>query len=85
MEYDEEEVKKSKAELQEMGAFNNTKFLNNSYKDGMLSAPTRIFYDISYYCPETCDHCYTDSSSSGGDGELSLSEKYRIVDQMVDT
>lgn len=70
-------------ELTEMGAIANTKFLENSPLNGMLSAPMRVFYEITYRCPESCSHCYTESDKKD-ERELSLAEKLALVDQLVE-
>lgn len=77
-----DEIRDIVAELTAMEAFENTAFLDNDAIDGMLSAPMRVFYEITYRCPEKCTHCYTESDKKHED-ELSLEEKYNLVDQLV--
>jgi radical SAM additional 4Fe4S-binding domain len=80
---DDTDVSDVVEELQERQVLGGTHFLGNTAVPGMLSAPTRIFFEITYRCPEKCRHCYTDSGAKD-DGELSLQQKLTIVDQMVE-
>jgi radical SAM protein with 4Fe4S-binding SPASM domain len=80
---DESDVDDVLADLRERNALGATHFLGNDPVPGMLSAPTRIFFEITYRCPEKCRHCYTDSGAKN-EGELSQGEKLSIVDQMVE-
>jgi radical SAM protein with 4Fe4S-binding SPASM domain len=70
-------------ELSTLGALGNTTFLNNTPGEGLLSAPLRVFYDITYRCSEACKHCFTDSGRGETD-ELNLEEKTGLIDQLVD-
>lgn len=70
-------------ELQTMGALNQTRVHPNKPIANTLSAPVRIFYEITYQCPEACLHCYTESDKKD-ENELSLEEKISLIDQMVE-
>lgn len=50
-------------------------------KGNYLSAPFRLFYDITYLCNLRCKHCFTNSGKANSD-ELSLEEKLKLVDYM---
>lgn len=77
------DVEEVAGELKAMGAVGGTRFLHNRPLDGMLSAPMRVFYEITYRCPESCKHCYTESDKKD-ERELTLVEKFQLVDQLVD-
>ncbi|MFI6517608.1 radical SAM/SPASM domain-containing protein [Spirillospora sp. NPDC050679] len=79
----ESDVRETLAELAEMQAVGNTEFLGNAPLPQMLSAPMRVFYEITYRCPESCKHCYTESDKKD-EGELSLEEKLAFADQLVE-
>ena len=71
-------------EMLDLGLYNrNYDFKSYANEDNVLSAPFRIFYDISYGCNLHCLHCFTDSGKKG-DEELSLEEKRAFVDQCVE-
>jgi len=57
--------------------------VNNSAKEGMLSAPLRVFLDFTYACNLRCKHCFTHSGERKVE-ELNLTEKKYIIDQMVE-
>lgn len=78
-----DEADQIRSELADRGLLGNTRFLGNRAKTGYLSAPTRIFLEITYRCPEKCSHCYTDSGAMR-DRELNRQEKLGIVDQMAE-
>lgn len=80
---DADDVADVSAELARLDAVGNTRFLDNQPIPDRLSAPLRIFYEITYRCPEECKHCYTESHDKR-DGELSLEEKLRFVQQVAD-
>ena len=46
-----------------------------------LSAPFRLFYDITYLCNLRCKHCFTNSGKPN-ENELSLEEKLKLVNDM---
>ena len=50
------------------------------YKDH-LTAPFRIFYDITYQCNLHCKHCFTNSGVKRKD-ELSLDEKLYLISEI---
>jgi sulfatase maturation enzyme AslB (radical SAM superfamily) len=80
---DESEVRELIDDLRARQIPGNYLQLANKPVKGMLSAPTRIFLEITYRCPEKCTHCYTESGERHDD-ELSLAEKFSIVDQMAE-
>lgn len=46
-----------------------------------LSAPFRIFYDITYDCNLRCKHCFTSSGNKDAD-ELTLDEKLNLIENI---
>lgn len=78
-----EEVQDLRRYLKDIGALDGTRVLADRSRPGRLSAPLRVFYDISYRCPESCAHCFTDSDKADPD-ELQLAEKLTILDQMAE-
>lgn len=70
------------AELRQRQLIGNIEFLANEALPKTLSAPLRIFLEITYRCPEKCAHCYTESGERRPD-ELTLENKLDIVDQMA--
>ncbi|MGJ5199640.1 radical SAM/SPASM domain-containing protein [Bradyrhizobium sp. HKCCYLRH1030] len=70
------------ADLRDRQLPGNVEVLGNAAIPGMLSAPLRIFLEITYRCPEKCAHCYTESGDKRPN-ELSLANKLDIVDQMA--
>lgn len=48
-----------------------------------LSAPLRVYYDITYKCNLSCWYCYN-KDRLNNTYELSLNQKKQIVDQMVE-
>lgn len=48
-----------------------------------LTAPFRVFYDITYECNLRCKHCFTNSGIKSNE-ELSLNEKTNLVEQLYD-
>ncbi|HSW69760.1 MAG TPA: radical SAM protein [Gammaproteobacteria bacterium] len=81
-ETDDKEISDITNQLNHMGLIDNSHFLGNQSREGMLSAPTRIFLEITYECPEKCAHCYTESGKRRAN-EMSLVEKFSIIDQMA--
>ena len=77
-----EEVQEVLDDLAQREMIDNFKTLPNKPLPRMLSAPTRIFLEITYRCPEHCEHCYTDSGERRA-GELDRADKFSIVDQMA--
>lgn len=53
---------------------------NDDYIDH-LTAPFRIFYDITYACNLRCKHCFTNSGAKL-DAELTLNEKLRLISEI---
>ncbi len=71
-------------EMIEIGLYKKNFELSKVKEDkDMLSAPFRIFYDISYGCNLRCIHCFTDSGEKK-ESELTLEEKYDFVNQCVE-
>lgn len=67
-------------ELSNFGLINsNVEYDLNRSKGNYLSAPFRLFYDITYLCNLRCKHCFTNSGKPN-DNELSLEEKLKLVD-----
>ena len=54
----------------------------NDVINGVLSAPLRVFYDITYLCNLRCKHCFTRSGNANAN-ELTLEEKYDLLNQLV--
>ena len=48
-----------------------------------LTAPFRVFYDITYKCNLRCKHCFTNSGIEN-DKELSLNEKINLIEHLYD-
>lgn len=66
----------------------NDKYINLNYnignlqaKSGILSAPLKVFYDITYQCNLRCKHCFTRSGSKNKN-ELTLEEKMNLIDDL---
>ena len=51
--------------------------------ENYLSAPFRVFYDITYKCNLRCKHCFTNSGIENKD-ELTLKEKIELIEQLSD-
>ena len=49
--------------------------------ENYLSAPFRVFYDITYKCNLRCKHCFTNSGIENKD-ELTLKEKIELIEQL---
>ena len=49
--------------------------------ENYLSAPFRVFYDITYKCNLRCKHCFTSSGIQKKD-ELTIDEKIKLVEQL---
>ena len=70
-------------ELVEVGLYRkNYELLSKKNRTEILSAPFRIFYDITYGCNLRCIHCFTESGEEA-DEELTLEEKKKFIDQCV--
>lgn len=79
---DSDEVNSLLSELKDRGFPENTRVLDDSHAEGVLSGPLRVFYEITYRCTERCQHCYTESHNKHSN-ELTLAEKLSIVDQLL--
>ena len=79
-----DEVMEILNQLFSIGVFSfNIDLLKNTdqeYKDH-LTAPFRIFYDITYDCNLLCKHCFTNSGVKRKD-ELSLDEKLYLISEI---
>ena len=51
--------------------------------ENYLSAPFRVFYDITYKCNLRCKHCFTNSGIEDKE-ELTLKEKIDLIEQLSD-
>ncbi len=76
------EAEELRAEFESRGLLSETAFRGNKPLPHTLSAPLRIFYEITYRCPEACEHCYTSSDKKQPD-ELTRAEKFSLIDQMA--
>lgn len=77
----------SKELLEILEDFLKYKYIESNYeiKDDIisnnnLSAPLRIFYDITYLCNLQCKHCFTRSGKINKN-ELTLDEKFNLIRQ----
>lgn len=72
-------------ELKEIGLLGARRkkvvFLENKAIEGQLSAPLRVFYDITFACNFNCKHCGTDSGQRHKK-ELTLNQMKEIPNQM---
>ena len=67
-------------ELSDFGLISpNVEYDLNKSKGKYLSAPFRLFYDITYLCNLRCGHCFTNSGKPNSQ-ELCLEEKLKLVD-----
>jgi radical SAM protein with 4Fe4S-binding SPASM domain len=82
-ETDYDEIAALRRELSERQLLGNVSVRPNVPAHDMLSAPMRVFYEITYRCTESCKHCYTDSHEKHP-LELALEEKFSVVDQLCD-
>lgn len=70
-----------------VGWINNLNILNNYEIVGVtpqgkyLTAPLRIYYDITYKCNLNCKHCFTESGKKHPE-ELNFEQKKVLIDQM---
>ena len=51
-------------------------------KPQKLVAPFMVVWDFTKMCNLKCKHCYANASASGSEDELTLEEKYEVVDQL---
>ena len=76
------DILKTLRELLDFGLIgSNVDYDLNKSKGNYLSAPFRLFYDITYLCNLRCKHCFTNSGQPN-ESELSLEEKLKLVDDM---
>lgn len=78
-----EEYESTLADLYDLTKNIEINDIGNNVKENMLSAPLRVFLDYTYECNMRCKHCFT-SSGNKKNAELSLNEKKKIINQMVD-
>ena len=79
---DTKEILLTLRELLDFGIINsNIDYDLNRSRGNYLSAPFRLFYDITYLCNLRCKHCFTNSGKPNSE-ELSLEEKLKLVDYM---
>lgn len=84
-EIDKEEILEILRELAENRIINsNIEYKSNKeIPNNFLTAPFRIFYDITYKCNLRCKHCFTNSGNKNPK-ELTLKEKLELVEQMAE-
>ena len=77
---DEKDILFTLRELSDFGLISpNVEYDLNKSKGRYLSAPFRLFYDITYLCNLRCGHCFTNSGKPNSQ-ELCLEEKLKLVD-----
>lgn len=64
------------------GKYLSTNYIieNNNTNENCLSAPLRVFYDITYLCNLKCKHCFTRSGHKN-QNELTYDEKMELINQ----
>lgn len=89
IDYIKENIEESDAleifrELIENGiiSLNVEKCKQDNIPENYLSAPFRVFYDITYKCNLRCKHCFTSSGIQKED-ELTTDEKIKLVEQLL--
>lgn len=72
-------------ELAENGiiSLNVERYKQDNIPENYLSAPFRVFYDITYKCNLRCKHCFTSSGIENKD-ELTTYEKLKLVEQLAE-
>ncbi len=69
-------------ELKQIGVLDlNAEIKEAKINSNKLSAPLRIFYDITYGCNLRCKHCFSNSGNNNAQ-ELTLDEKNMLIRQM---
>ena len=88
IDYIKENIEESDAleifrELIENGiiSLNVERWKQDNIPENYLSAPFRVFYDITYKCNLRCKHCFTNSGIQKED-ELTTDEKIKLVEQL---
>ena len=77
----DEELLEFYQELEENHLLSNTIQILHNKKNTTLSAPLKVFVDITYRCNLRCAHCFTDSHSMD-QNELSTEQFFSLIDQM---
>lgn len=81
-ELDKNDIFEMLRELVKLGVVKiDIKNANNKASENYLSAPFRIFYDITYKCNLRCKHCFTESGVQKK-LELTLKEKFNLINQI---
>ncbi len=72
-------------ELTENGiiSLNVEKCKQDNIPENYLSAPFRVFYDITYKCNLRCKHCFTNSGIEKKE-ELTTNDKLKLVEQLAE-
>lgn len=72
-------------ELTENGiiSLNVEKCKQDNIPENYLSAPFRVFYDITYKCNLRCKHCFTSSGVEKKE-ELTTVEKLKLIEQLAE-
>lgn len=72
-------------ELTENGiiSLNVEKSKQDNIPENYLSAPFRVFYDITYKCNLRCKHCFTSSGVEKKE-ELTTVEKLKLIEQLAE-
>lgn len=78
------ELEKFRGELLDYGLVSKNVVFFHREKEKALSAPLRVFLDITFSCNLRCKHCFTDSGRERGD-ELTTDEIFSLMDQMRDS
>lgn len=64
-------------------SLNVERYKQDSVPENYLSAPFRVFYDITYKCNLRCKHCFTSSGVERTE-ELTTDEKLKLVEQLAE-
>lgn len=82
---DKSEILEIIRELTENGiiSLNVEKCKQVNIPENYLSAPFRVFYDITYKCNLRCKHCFTNSGIEKKE-ELTTNEKLKLVEQLAE-
>jgi radical SAM protein with 4Fe4S-binding SPASM domain len=77
----DEELDEFYKELEENDLVSSDVKILHNEKPSALSAPLKVFLDITYRCNLHCAHCFTNSYTPHPD-ELSTTQIYSLIDQM---
>lgn len=64
-------------------SLNVERYRQDNTPENYLSAPFRVFYDITYKCNLRCKHCFTNSGMENKE-ELTIYEKLRLIEQLAE-